>query len=161
MTDTPLQATISQKAVLYGPEDEILLLLQDEGPWELPGGRIGAGEDPETGLRREVYEETGLLVDVERPVHTSAWRNDRGQDRYAVIYRCRVDSREVRLSSEHVHWRWIPPEAAMEFQLSKDAFRVALERAMLDPARDGRAPRPGSEPHRWMGTDGTNDEREE
>lgn len=150
MTDIPLEATISQKAVLFGPDDDVLLLLQEHGPWELPGGRIGVGEPVEAGLRREVYEETGLLVDVERPVHTAAWKNESGQGRFVVVYRCRTDEREIELSSEHVHWRWIPPEAAVEFQLEKAAFRTALERAMYDPARDGRSPRSRTSGRDWM-----------
>lgn len=144
MTETPLRATISQKAVLFDPEGrEVLLLLQENGFWELPGGRIDTDEAPATGLRREVYEETGLLVDVDRPIHTAAWQNDRDEDRYAVIYCCRADDREVRLSSEHVHWRWILPDAAVEFELARPAFRVALERSIRDgPPDDPLGPGP-------------------
>lgn len=150
MTDVPLEATISQKAVLFGPEDDVLLLLQEQGPWELPGGRIGPEESVEAGLAREVYEETGLRVVVERPVHTDAWHNETGQGRFVVVYRCRTDEREIRLSEEHVHWRWVPPEAAVEFQLEKDAFRTALERAIDDPTRDGRVPRARTSGRDWM-----------
>lgn len=148
MTEDMLRATISQKAVLFDPDErEVLLLLQEDGPWELPGGRIGTDEAPETGVRREVYEETGLLVAVDRPIHTAAWRNERGEDRYAVVFRCRADDREVRLSSEHVHWRWIPPEAALEFELANPAYRTALERAIVSRERErlaGRSRRGGT-----------------
>ncbi|HJR81806.1 MAG TPA: NUDIX hydrolase [Anaerolineales bacterium] len=35
-------------------------------PWGLPGGGLEHGEDPEEGIRREVREETGLEVQVEK-----------------------------------------------------------------------------------------------
>lgn len=35
-------------------------------PWGLPGGDLKIGEDPEDGIKREIYEETGLKVSVIR-----------------------------------------------------------------------------------------------
>jgi ADP-ribose pyrophosphatase YjhB (NUDIX family) len=37
-------------------------LPNDAGFWTLPGGGINFGEDPVSGMIREVYEETGLSV---------------------------------------------------------------------------------------------------
>ena len=59
------------KAVIFNDEVEVLLLATDnnpqfEGHWDLPGGHLKQGEGVEDGLRREVYEETGLNIqDVE------------------------------------------------------------------------------------------------
>lgn len=39
--------------------------------WSLPGGGIDYEEDLPTGVAREVYEESGYLVDVGRPLTTS------------------------------------------------------------------------------------------
>lgn len=47
------------------PDRDGSILLQrkrDGGGWSLPAGGIEPGEDPETALRREVLEETGLIV---------------------------------------------------------------------------------------------------
>ena len=56
---------ISVKGVLIH-EDRVLLLLNERGEWDLPGGRPDAGEDHRAALEREVREETGLAVDGRR-----------------------------------------------------------------------------------------------
>lgn len=49
-------------------DEQILLcrlsrtLTHDAGYWTLPGGGLEFGEDPATAMRREVHEETGLIV---------------------------------------------------------------------------------------------------
>lgn len=54
--------------------DEILLArisgtgFGTAGTWTLPGGGVDHGEHPEESLRREVFEETGLQIEV-RSVH--------------------------------------------------------------------------------------------
>jgi 8-oxo-dGTP pyrophosphatase MutT (NUDIX family)/L-amino acid N-acyltransferase YncA len=49
-------------------QDAVLLVKKARGPylgqWDLPGGRIEPGESPLQALRREVQEETGLLLDT-------------------------------------------------------------------------------------------------
>ena len=55
---------ISVKGVLIH-RDRVLLLLNERGEWDLPGGRPEAGEDHRAAVAREVREEAGLDVAVE------------------------------------------------------------------------------------------------
>lgn len=113
MTDVPLRATVSQRAVLFGPDGEILVVRRaSDGGWELPGGRLDADETAVEGVRREVREETGLEATVRRPTHTAAWRNDRGNGRFAVYYYCLAERRTVSLSPEHTDYEWLSPSDA-------------------------------------------------
>ena len=115
MTDDPLRATVTLRGVVFGPDDDVLVLRRSsDGGWELPGGRLDRGEEPLAGVRREVREETGLDPSVVEPVHTFAWVNERDRGRFAVYYRCSGTSRHVSLSPEHDDSRWRGPEAAAE-----------------------------------------------
>ncbi len=54
-------------------EDRVLLIHHARGEWRLPKGRIEAGEKPADAARREVEEETGVLVRVEEYAGTSTY----------------------------------------------------------------------------------------
>src|SRR3954468_16223348 len=54
---------LSIKGVVIG-DGRVLLLLNERGEWDLPGGRPDPGEDHRTALKREVQEEAGLAVGV-------------------------------------------------------------------------------------------------
>ena len=53
---------ISVKGIVIDDQGRILLSREDNGMWEMLGGGLDHDEDPITGLKREVMEETGLEV---------------------------------------------------------------------------------------------------
>lgn len=61
--------TVSVAVIIVNEKSEVLLLdhvLRPYVSWGIPGGFIKAGEQPETAVRREILEETGLeLIDAE------------------------------------------------------------------------------------------------
>ena len=127
MTDQPLIAEVSQKAIVLSPDGELLVMQMDPETWELPGGRMGAYEEPLVGVEREVYEETGLSVDVREPVHTAAWRNDVGRGRFSVVYWCETDATEITLSHEHCDYAWVSPQTARDEYLTVSIHQRAID----------------------------------
>lgn len=76
--------------------------------WEFPGGKIAPGELPAECLRRELIEELGLYITVERalPQHTHSYHT------FTVTlhpFVCTIASGEITLH-EHAAFSWLPPE---------------------------------------------------
>jgi 8-oxo-dGTP diphosphatase len=63
-------ATIGVFASVFNQAGEVLCVRRNYPPygWTTPGGRLDDDESPEDGVTREVYEETGYHVVVERLV---------------------------------------------------------------------------------------------
>ena len=130
MTEQPLIAEVSQKAIIRSPEGSLLVMQMDETTWELPGGRMGAYEEPVVGLKREIREETGLMVSIDEPIHTAAWRNDKGRGRYSVVYACETDDTGVTLSEEHCDYEWVSPKTARDEFLTVSIHQAAIDRLL-------------------------------
>jgi ADP-ribose pyrophosphatase YjhB (NUDIX family) len=77
------------------------------GRWTLPGGGLTFGEDPQTGVLRELTEETGLTGAVESLAfvdsRTGPARPERGYGEWhgiRIVYRVRITGGELRDESD-------------------------------------------------------------
>ncbi len=65
---TVVQPALGVGGIAFDADGRVLLIQRDRAPgaglWSLPGGRVHAGEPLTEACRREVGEETGLIVDV-------------------------------------------------------------------------------------------------
>jgi ADP-ribose pyrophosphatase YjhB (NUDIX family) len=86
-------------AVIFDREGRLLLVkltYQRFNPWGLPGGSLEYGETPEEGVRREVQEETGWQIEIERLLFVKTWT----PDRVGLYYICRITDGEFHRSDE-------------------------------------------------------------
>ena len=88
-------------------DGRMLLLLRPSGTWDPPAGRLAPGESFERGAVREVYEETGLLIAPQRLLATWVGEGPNGDLLASATYVSRVSTDGVRLSEEHLQYRWI------------------------------------------------------
>lgn len=131
----PFVGKITQKAILFGPDGDVLIA-GGEGLPEPPGGTFEFGETLVGGLRRELREELGIDARVGPPVGAiyGLWADEDGTPMVTLVYRCETDEREVTLNDEHECAEWVNPETATE---RLDAVSSRLGRAVERAARIG------------------------
>jgi 8-oxo-dGTP diphosphatase len=96
----------AQAAVLV--DGRVLVQLRPWPPgWELPGGHVGADEDPAACIVREVLEETGLQVRVRAVVGVYRWAGLRRQA--DAVFLVEPVGGQVRRSIEAIRMRWVDP----------------------------------------------------
>ncbi|MGH7726421.1 MAG: NUDIX domain-containing protein [Candidatus Eiseniibacteriota bacterium] len=117
-------------------DGKLLMVRERDGQalWELPGGRIGAGEEERSAadvLAREVAEELGpgLRYELEGPV-VSWSRTPAGTARthwaFLVGYLCRYVDGDISLSEEHSEHAWVDRESWRTLRPLAPGFDHAL-----------------------------------
>ncbi|MFH1161935.1 MAG: NUDIX domain-containing protein [Candidatus Jorgensenbacteria bacterium] len=103
------------------------------GKYDVPGGRLIPGQHFEEGLLREVREETGLAVQVEKPFFVNEWRPVVRGEQWQIVgifFVCESDTDTVRLSDDHDDFLWIDPRKYTQYPLIenlKPAFESFLK----------------------------------
>ncbi|MFE6939697.1 NUDIX domain-containing protein [Streptomyces chartreusis] len=77
------------------------------GTWETPAGRLGRGESVIDALHREITEETGLTVTIDRYAGHFDYTNSRGQTSRQFVFTCIPDKPGPVVLSEHDRCQWV------------------------------------------------------
>lgn len=92
------------------------------GTWECVGGKIEFGEDLETALLREIKEEVGLSVTVEKILYATTFKTDPTRQVVILTYLCSSNSKDAILSNEHSNYKWA----------TKEQLRLLLSREIIN-----------------------------
>ncbi len=103
--------SVSQKAILTDKKGRILMMEKaGKGHWDLPGGKLDAGEDMIKGLAREIEEEIHLSkVNIGQIIYAGRrdFEENGKPERVMIFYLCETDQKldKIKLSDEHTQWR--------------------------------------------------------
>ncbi len=102
---------VSVKAVIVD-RGRVLLLANDRGEWELPGGRLDPGESEAEALIREIDEELGVVARIGPRLADEPFEVIPGRTVRIVSYGCEIDpAAGLRISAEHQDLIWAPADA--------------------------------------------------
>lgn len=136
MGGTPTHSVSVAGIVVRADRRVLVVQRRDNGHWEPPGGVLELAETFEEGVRREVAEETGVLVEVERL--TGAYKNvPRGI--VALVFRCRPAAGTPIPTDESRRVAWFTAAEVRQHMAPAYAVRVldALDGVVAARAHDG------------------------
>jgi len=128
-----IRVVLMSKVVVTDPDGRVLVLRRSHTDprrpltWDLPGGLVDQGEDPNVTAQRELQEETGLTADT-LTLKSAGSRNE-GEYVIMLTYLAHTAATDIKLSFEHDQYRWIKPETVHELDMPagyQRAVRAAL-----------------------------------
>ena len=133
---------VGSSAVVADSDGRILLQHRsDSGNWALPGGTMDIGETLAESATREVREETGFDVRIDRivgiysdPDHVFAYDDGEIRQEFSICLACTITGGSLSVSSESTDVRFFAPE---------DIPVIQIHESILARIRDylsGRSP---------------------
>ena len=117
---------VSVKGVLFDDAHRTLLGLNDRDEWELIGGRLEPGEQPDDAVVREFHEEAGLDITTTRLVTAYSFEPVPGREVLILAYACRLQGGTLRVSPEHRRLQFHDQPLASSLPLP-NGYRRAIE----------------------------------
>ena len=103
-----------------------ILLLQKNGSlkWELPGGHLEPKESFKQAAKREVREETRLVIDKSRLEKVDKTKDG---EYIQVVYKYHLAGKDtVKISDEHVDYRWVSQPELDKLSLTSSTNHLAI-----------------------------------
>jgi ADP-ribose pyrophosphatase YjhB (NUDIX family) len=100
-----------------------------KGEWSVPGGMLELGEKLRDGVRREVWEETGLVVEPGEvlDVFDSIFTDGQGRTQYHYVlidFLCRAISGEAKAGTDVSEVRWASENDLPAMRLRESSEQV-------------------------------------
>jgi bis(5'-nucleosidyl)-tetraphosphatase len=106
-----------------------LVLHYPAGHWDFPKGAVEKGETEEQAARREILEETGLVINdfvpgYRKEIEYHYRRADGLSHKRVVFFLAESQSTDVKISYEHSGFEWLTLEQALKKLTFENARNV-------------------------------------
>ncbi len=129
MSDTPKHSVSVAGTVIRDDGRVLVVHRRDNQHWEPPGGVLELCETFEQGVRREVFEETGVEVRVER---LSGVYKNMPRGIVALVFRCSPVGGQLTATDEALAVQWLTLDEVREHM--DPAYVVRVTDAFADTA---------------------------
>ncbi|MFH0906371.1 MAG: NUDIX domain-containing protein [archaeon] len=75
--------------------------------WDLPGGKVESGETLEQGLIREIFEETGISIRIEKYIASYSWKKPDGVNALITFFIASANTENLELKEDFEDCKWI------------------------------------------------------
>lgn len=108
--------------------------------WDFPKGHIEKGEKELATVKREVKEETGLeslkfIADFKERIEYFFKREGKNILKIVTFYLAETKEKDIKISSEHVGFKWLPYRKALEQLTFQNAKKLLQKADKLVPAK--------------------------
>lgn len=111
-------------------DGRVCLLFNERDEWELPGGKLEAGEDPQACFVREIAEELGVATSPSRILDSWLYRIRPGLEVVIVTYACAaLTDVAPRLGSEHKKLGLFAPAEIAALNMP-EGYKASIRRAL-------------------------------
>ena len=122
----------SAGAVIFRKENDkihYLLLHYQSGHWDFPKGNIEKEEKPEETVKREIKEETGigeigLIPGFKETIKYFYKLKGKNIFKIVVFYLAQTQTKKVKISWEHIGYKWLPYQEAIAQLTFKNAKEI-------------------------------------
>ena len=117
-------------ALIFNKKNQVLFLKSDKwkGQYGIPAGKLHYGESIINGLRREIKEETGLVVYDIKFLLNQELVNPKDFFKKAhfvsINHTCKAKNSDVELNHEAQSYKWVAAENASKLRLNKPTMEL-------------------------------------
>ena len=127
---------VAQKSIILYNRKTLIIKRSEfagggENDWEIAGGGLKFGEELLEGLYREIEEEVGLSVRVDRLLYAMTALVSPQRQIVGLTYLSYADSDKVMLSHEHIDYLWASRKQLIEL-LNKPMLNDFIKHSVLD-----------------------------